>query len=98
MELWTERELAIIANVVSKPIALDRIAKEKRRLTFARVCVEISSDSVMPSSIGVRSRGRDFTIPVSYEWKPRKCSKCHSFGHRSEKCNIISRMDESVGA
>ncbi|KAA0025860.1 DUF4283 domain-containing protein [Cucumis melo var. makuwa] len=51
MELWTEAGLTIVASVVGKPITLDLATKEKRRLSYARVYVELDVDSPMLAEI-----------------------------------------------
>lgn len=53
MELWTEAGLTIVASVVGKPITLDLATKEKRRLSYARVYVELDVDSPMLAEITV---------------------------------------------
>lgn len=40
----------------------------------------------MPTEITVSLKGVDFIVPVTYEWKPRRCGSCHSFGHSDGKC------------
>ncbi|TYK26656.1 DUF4283 domain-containing protein [Cucumis melo var. makuwa] len=92
MELWTEAGLAVVAGAVGKPISLDLATKERRRLSYARVCVELEGGSNMPSEITVNLRGVEFNVSVNYEWKPRKCNLCGAFGHSSSKC---SRSEES---
>ncbi|TYK23423.1 DUF4283 domain-containing protein [Cucumis melo var. makuwa] len=51
MELWTEAGLAVVASAVGKPITLDLAIKERRRLSYARICVELDVDSHMPAKI-----------------------------------------------
>ena len=86
MEFWIEAGLAVVASVVDKLITLDLATKERRRLSYARVCVELDVASHMPVEINVNIRGVDFIITVHYKWKPRKCSLCSVFGHSSGKC------------
>ncbi|KAA0047412.1 putative non-LTR retroelement reverse transcriptase [Cucumis melo var. makuwa] len=85
MELWTEAGLAVVASVVGKPLTLDLATKERRRLSYARVCVELDVDSHMPAEITVNLRGVDFIVLVNYKLKPRKCNLCWAFGHSSGK-------------
>lgn len=91
-----ERGLVVIANVVGKPIALDMATKERHRLPFARVCVEVSGDFMLPASVDVRIRCCDFTISIIYEWKPKRFSHCHSFGHCNGQCQKVKWVTEKV--
>ncbi|KAA0026071.1 uncharacterized protein E6C27_scaffold581G00620 [Cucumis melo var. makuwa] len=70
-----------------KPISLDFATKKRRRLSYARVCVELEGGSNMSAEITVSLRGVDFNVSVNYEWKPRKCNLCCAFGHSSSKCS-----------
>ncbi|KAA0059841.1 reverse transcriptase [Cucumis melo var. makuwa] len=87
MELWTEAGLAVVASAVGKPISLDLTTKERRRLSYARVCVELEGGSNMPAQITVSLGGVDFNVSINYEWKPRKCNLCCAFGHSGSKCS-----------
>ncbi|XP_050938810.1 uncharacterized protein LOC127148657 [Cucumis melo] len=87
MELWIEAGLAVVASAVGKPISLDLTTKERRRLSYARVCVELEGGSNMPAGITVSLRGVDFNVSINYEWKPRKCNLCCAFGHSGSKCS-----------
>ncbi|TYK26644.1 hypothetical protein E5676_scaffold313G002900 [Cucumis melo var. makuwa] len=88
MELWTKSGLVFVASVVGKPITLDLAIKETRRLSYARVCVELDVDSPMPAEITVNLRRANFIVTINYEWKPHKCKLCCAFGHSGGKCPI----------
>lgn len=49
--------------------------------------MEVAGDFEMPSSMIVRIRGKDSIVPVTYDWKPKKCVKCNSFGHGGGQCS-----------
>ncbi|TYK28312.1 uncharacterized protein E5676_scaffold600G001370 [Cucumis melo var. makuwa] len=86
MELWTEAGLTVVASDVGKPLTLDLATKERCRLSYARVCIELDVNSHMPAEITVSLKGVDFIVSVNYEWKPRKCNLCCAFEHSSGKC------------
>lgn len=103
MELWTDVRLAVVASVIGKPLTLDLATKERRRLSYARVCVELNVDSPMRADIIVNLRGEDFIVTINYEWKPQKCNLCRSFGHSSasypksvEHKEDVSNKDEDL--
>lgn len=86
MEWWTEAGLAAMASAIGKPLTFNLATKERYRLSYERVCVELNFNSNMPYEITVNLRGVDFIMPIIYEWKPRKCNSCHAFGHFVGKC------------
>lgn len=68
---------------------MDECTKNKTRLTYSRVCVEISYGCSFPSLIPLWIDGvhvMDFL--VEYQWKPSKCIKCCSFGHKASSCSV----------
>ncbi|CAK9313761.1 unnamed protein product [Citrullus colocynthis] len=98
--MWMDRGLVVIASAIGNPVALDAATKERRRLLFASVCVEVSGESVMPPSVTIRIRGQDFIVPISArrDWPLRDLEEGEveiamqeaelSEGVRSTKANI----------
>ena len=81
LELWTDASFAIVASAIGKPLSFDLATKERRRLSHARICMELNVDNTMPAEITVNLGGEEFIVNVTYEWKRRKCNLCRSFGH-----------------
>ena len=44
LEYWTEEGLSFIACMVGKPLYVDKMTTTCRRITYARVCIEVSVD------------------------------------------------------
>ncbi|XP_038876497.1 uncharacterized protein LOC120068928 [Benincasa hispida] len=86
LELWTDRGLAVLASAVDKPISFEVATREQRWLSYVRICVQVDDDLLFPSTVTVRMQGQEFIIPVVYEWKPRRCTFCGSFGHPGAVC------------
>ena len=86
LELWTDASLTAVASAIGKPLSFDLATKERRRLSYACICVELNVDSTMPTEITVNLRGEELIVTVTYEWKQRKCNKCRSFGHSQSTC------------
>ena len=86
LELWADAGLAAVASVIGKPLSFDLATKERHRLSYACICVELYVDSTMPTERTVNLRGEEFIVTVSYEWKSRKCNMCRSFGHLQSTC------------
>ena len=64
----------------------------RRRLNYARVCIEIDAQSQLIEEFDLASGLHDdpckdpIKIRVLYQWKPAKCAHCQVFGHASEAC------------
>ena len=71
----------MVASPIGKPLLVDLATKERRRLSYARICVELNVDNIMPAEVTVNLRGEEFIVTVTYEWKRKKCNLCRSFGH-----------------
>ncbi|RZC43861.1 hypothetical protein C5167_036811 [Papaver somniferum] len=84
LHLWNNIGLSPIASFVGKPLLMDEYTRNKTRLIYARVLIEISIDFVFPNSIPLWVDGKFvMNLPVEYQWKPQKCALCSSFGHSS---------------
>ncbi|MQM14398.1 hypothetical protein Taro_047329 [Colocasia esculenta] len=82
LHLWSHTSLSKMGSVLGKPLFMDKMTASKKRLAFARICVLISSDFNFPSEIKVlHDTGDTEDVLVNYEWKPKSCSVCSSFGH-----------------
>ena len=79
VELWTDVGLVIVASAIVKPLSLDLATKERRQLSYARICVEMNVNNHMSADIMVNLRGEEFIVNGMYEWKSRKCNLCRSF-------------------
>ena len=89
MELWIDIRLDVVASAIGKHLSLDLATKERRKLSFVRVCVELNVESPMLVEVTVNLRRVDFIVTVNYEWKPRKCNLYRAFRHCSGKCPRI---------
>ena len=86
-QFWTEKGLSLVASYLGTPLMLDVPTLEKKRLDFARVCVEIDIDCEFPTHFDIHvDRNMKVVIGVEYAWKPARCSHCGVFGHTLENC------------
>ncbi|KAG5545007.1 hypothetical protein RHGRI_017464 [Rhododendron griersonianum] len=61
---------------------LNDLTEKGKRLSFAKICVEINVDSPLLDVVEVEyANGASAFINVKYPWKPSCCSECHVFGH-----------------
>ncbi|KAL0914872.1 hypothetical protein M5K25_015257 [Dendrobium thyrsiflorum] len=83
---WTPEGISRIASKIGIPIAVDNLTAEKSRLTYARVCVQVTKSCVYPESIPISILGEPFVLKIQYEWKPVPCEHCSSIVHTPEFC------------
>ncbi|GAV77035.1 DUF4283 domain-containing protein [Cephalotus follicularis] len=93
LEYWTECGLSSIASAIGKPLHADSDTESLRRISFARVCVEIDVDSLLTSSFGLKIADTVIDIFVQYAWNPLRCDHCKFFGHGTSNYRLnISRV------
>jgi hypothetical protein len=66
-----------------------------KRLSYARVCVEIDASKTLVKEYDLRCpNGLFITIYADYEWIPSKCNNCNVFGHTTTICatNNIDKL------
>ncbi|KAK8573995.1 hypothetical protein V6N13_096992 [Hibiscus sabdariffa] len=91
LELFSKRGLSYIASAIGSPLYMDGVTASKQRLAYAKVCVEVSTASSIPSSVDViLQNGLSVSIGVDVPWLPPKCSKCSVFGHSDKACFVDS--------
>ncbi|KAJ0453828.1 hypothetical protein HanIR_Chr15g0733491 [Helianthus annuus] len=104
LELWTRNGLSKIMSGTGHPLLMDKITKDgclnqSRKIDFARVLVEVSAASNMPTEIEVeypsvsQRPGGVLTLRVSYQCKPVVCSHCAVFGHSYELCKSRPKLN-----
>ncbi|KAF6168555.1 hypothetical protein GIB67_005167 [Kingdonia uniflora] len=73
------KALGYIASAIGKPICLDNATDTKARMAFAKVCVEITLDHTLPSSILVdRGDGVLAEIKFTQVWQKNELVKIQS--------------------
>ena len=90
LELWNPKGISFITSYIGKPLRVDRVTASRRRITYARVCVEVSGDLDLIDKFTIETEdGQGNTslldIDVEYQWKPLRCSSCSTFGHDCQK-------------
>ncbi|KAL0914365.1 hypothetical protein M5K25_014709 [Dendrobium thyrsiflorum] len=83
---WTPEGISRIASKIGVPLAVDNLTAEKTRLTYARVCVQVTKDCLYPEDINISILGEPFTLKIQYEWKPIPCEHCKSIVHPTDLC------------
>lgn len=67
---------------------MDHATKEKDKLIFARVVIEVGLQHKLPDTIKLcHEIGVIMEQKVESEWKPvQKCDRCKGFGHEKKQC------------
>jgi len=88
LDCWNARALSKIASRVGKPITTDKLTRTKERLSFARVMVEVDASKELVTTVEMRlPTGEVYHQLVVFEFIPKYCRKCKTFGHVEGDCN-----------
>ncbi|KAF7124737.1 hypothetical protein RHSIM_Rhsim12G0068500 [Rhododendron simsii] len=90
--LWNAAGLSYIASAIGIPLYADALTESCKRLSYARLCVEVEVGSVLPETIDVEYCGLTATVAVKYPWRPVKCLECHVFGHSEDQCVVKAKV------
>ncbi|KAF8020818.1 hypothetical protein BT93_G1291 [Corymbia citriodora subsp. variegata] len=81
-DLWSATGISKIASAIGRPLYVDQRTKQLKMISFARVCIELSTSSPCHETIKVVVNDATRIVDVEYEWKPLSCPSCGIFGHR----------------
>ena len=77
-------------SVVGVPVLADECTMNKRKVSYARVLVEVDITQDFVKEISVRDNtGRDFIQKAISEWRPFFCRKCNKVGHDCKDKNEL---------
>lgn len=85
LEFLTATGLSYIASAIGKPLHADRMTSSKKRISYARICVEVDASKDFDLQCGNCSWT---TVFVEYDWRPSVCSLCKVFGHSTASCAL----------
>ncbi|XP_074276997.1 uncharacterized protein LOC141600652 [Silene latifolia] len=76
-----------IAGLMGTYIRSDDATKEKTRLGFARVMIDVPFGKPIPETVKFLDEdGNIVSLKVEFEWKPIACTKCKGIGHSANSC------------
>ncbi|KAI0499557.1 hypothetical protein KFK09_017763 [Dendrobium nobile] len=93
---WNTEGISKIASKIGIPIAVDALTAAKTRLTYARICIQVSTTSSFPDTVSVAIEGDVIKLQVQYEWKPIPCASCGSLAHSSAQCPANPQAGKNV--
>ncbi|KAK5778187.1 hypothetical protein PVK06_046154 [Gossypium arboreum] len=80
-------ELCYVARAIGVPLYMDTITAGQSRLVYAKVCVEIDANQIIPRIIDIVLKDSSTRILwVEVPWIPQRCSKFSIFGHVDKAC------------
>ncbi|XP_043705629.1 uncharacterized protein LOC122655507 [Telopea speciosissima] len=81
LHYWCPSGLSIVGSTIGTPLFSDERTKRMDRLSFARICVELSAEESPPNFVIVLEEDGHSSQRVHYEGLPHHCSLCKVFGH-----------------
>ncbi|KAI8550471.1 hypothetical protein RHMOL_Rhmol06G0109100 [Rhododendron molle] len=101
LELWTGPGFSYIASSEGRPLYVDKLTESGKRLSFAKICVEVDCSSPLPTSFDLKHANGDVVeIKIHYPWKPMVCSDCMVFGHGSSNCpkKVVAKVQNNTSS
>ncbi|XP_062104317.1 uncharacterized protein LOC133815497 [Humulus lupulus] len=102
LQYWGSKCISALVSTIGKPLLVDKFTRERSRVQFVRVLVEMEITDNPPRSLQfVNEHGQIIEQGVEYEWLPTKCKTCSGFGHSMVDCrkNVKSvRVEKGMGS
>ncbi|XP_062103549.1 uncharacterized protein LOC133814628 [Humulus lupulus] len=87
LQYWGSKCLSALVSTIGKPLLVDKFTKERSRVQFARVLVEMEISDNPPRNFQfINEHGQVVEQSVEYEWLPTKCKSCSGFRHSMAEC------------
>lgn len=84
LHYWSIDSLSRIGSLLGTPICADDCTTGQKRISFARMMVEMDISKPLPKFVTIEAHGQVRSQPVWYEWAPPFCTKCGVAGHNCE--------------
>lgn len=79
---WEEKSLHKITSRLGDPIKWDEATRNRDKLQYARILVEVKIDQKFPEFIQFWNENGCLTeVLALFEGKPIQCQSCNGFGH-----------------
>ena len=104
LEYWNPTGLSHIASAIGKPLHVARVTANCRRISFARICIELNAKHELLREIVIEFEDpisgdmEQILLPVEYQWTPVRCAKCSRFGHDCSnlpKAHVTAKVDKA---
>lgn len=81
LDCWSGDSLSRIGSVLGKPLCADECTTEQKRVSYARLFVEVDITQPLVYKVQVEGEAGMIEQQVYYEWAPLYSHKCHKVGH-----------------
>lgn len=89
LQFWTPRLLSRIASIIGEPKGVDKLTKDRVRLSYARLLIEVNAGKPLKDFIMLKGPNGELKKQlVDSEFRPFHCSRCSSFGHTPNRCAL----------
>lgn len=89
IKCYNRKSLSLIAAKIGRPVQMDDFTKEKTRLRYARILVDVDASKPMKRSLTmVHPNGSTIQQKIEYSYEPTYCAKCCSLTHSTERCKV----------
>ncbi|XP_042023099.1 uncharacterized protein LOC121770435 [Salvia splendens] len=78
---------------IGNPIQLDHDTTSRKRLYFARICVEIDISKPHTEEVVLDILGKETILKVKWDKIPSYCRECKHVGHSSRNCHAFGKKD-----
>lgn len=69
LKLQSKNIVGRLASMIGTPLYMDRSTMTEKRISYARVFVEIRADKELPSKINFQiEKGEEMEVDIAYEW------------------------------
>ncbi|XP_062115338.1 uncharacterized protein LOC133829622 [Humulus lupulus] len=87
LQYWGSKCISALVSTIGKPLLVDKFTKDRSRVQFARVLVEMEiTDNPHHSFQFINEHGQVVEQGIEYEWLPTKCKSYSGFGHTMADC------------
>ncbi|XP_030479211.1 uncharacterized protein LOC115696450 [Cannabis sativa] len=87
LKYLVEKSLFKIVGQLGNLLQVDTTIKERNKLTFPRMLIEVSVHQEFPDAIFFEDEyGGNVKVPLMYECKPLICGHCKGMGHETDEC------------
>ena len=97
LRFWSPNLIGRAASTLGVPLYMDEATA-----TGSHVCIEIEASFSFPRYTHLEVDGLEEEIAVAYDWEPKPCQACSSFGHEQGTCicstSILTNSVESSPA
>jgi len=86
-QILGDGQLSKLGSTLRIPIKTDQFARDKTRLNYARLLIDIPIKGDFPNFVDfINDQDVVMRVQLEYEWRPIKCQHCKMYGHSEVDC------------